>query len=258
MLPFATAPCAVLGERKLSIMRSRTSLLAGALALAGILFTVRAAADDGADRSVIVTRGTGEVRARPDSVRVEVGTDAQAPTLDQAREQVSGAVTRVVTALRGLGIADLTLETEDLRFNPVYAAPKEGEAPSIVGYAASNRVLVTTKHAMDADLSTRAARIVDAALAAGANEIGGLDFFLADSTSAENQALTLAVQNAARDADIMARAAHVTITGPVFLEEASAARVPRALTMAAPLASTPVEVGDIVIQSSVTAKFGFR
>jgi uncharacterized protein YggE len=57
----------------------------------------------------------------------------------------------------------------------------------------------------------------------------------------------------------MARAAHVTITGPVFLEEASATRVPRALTMAAaPLASTPVEVGDIVIQSSVTAKFGFR
>jgi uncharacterized protein YggE len=250
--------CAVLGERKLC-MRSRTSLLAGVLALAGILFTVRAAADDDGGRSVIIIRGTGEVRARPDSVRVEVGTEAQAPTLDAVREQVSGSVSRIVRALRAMDIPNLTVETADLRFNPVYAASKEGEVPSIVGYAASNRVLVTTKQAPDTELSNRAARIVDAALQAGANQIGGLDFFLADSTSAESQALTLAVENAARDADIMARAAHVTITGPVSLEEASAARVPRALTIAAaPLASTPVEVGDIIIQSSVTAKFAFR
>jgi uncharacterized protein YggE len=234
--------------------------LAGALIVAlGTLAAAPARADDQGAPSIITARGTGEVRCRPDSVRVDVGAEAQASTLDEAREQVNSAVTRVLGALRALNLPDLVIETQDLRFNPVYGPPREGQPPAIVGYAATNHVLVTSKRAPREDLADRSAKIVDAALTAGANLVGGLNFFLADPTGPEGDALAQAVQNARRDAEIMARAAHVTLTGPVSIEEAAASRVPRSLVLAAaPVASTPIEVGDIVIQSNVTARFAFN
>ena len=56
----------------------------------------------------------------------------------------------------------------------------------------------------------------------------------------------------------MAQAAGVTLAGPVSIEESSPARGPRSLMLEAPMMATPVEVGDIVIQVSVTAKYAFH
>ena len=75
-------------------------------------------------------------------------------------------------------------------------------------------MLVTAPSAPEAELAARAGRIVDAALAAGANNVGSIDFFLADPSEAEDQALTLAVHNAESDAQTIALAAGVTLAGP--------------------------------------------
>jgi uncharacterized protein YggE len=150
-----------------------------------------------------------------------------------------------------------------VRFTPVYAPPREGRPPSIAGYSASNHVLITDKGVGADELSARAAKIVDTALGAGANSLGGVDFYVADPSHAEEEALTLAVQDAQRDAETIAKAAGATLTGLVSVEESSAVRVPRALPMDvtasfAGMASTPIEIGEISITSEVTAKFSFQ
>jgi uncharacterized protein YggE len=242
----------------MSSRKYQKHLLLACLVLGGIALSPADAAANETPRSLIVAQGTGEVRVRPDSVRVDVGVEAQAATLDEARSQVGGAMGHVLDALHGLGVPDLTIETREIQFSPVYGAPNGNHPPSIVGYSASNHVLVTSTHAPQDELAARSAHIVDAALAAGANSVGAVEFFLADATQAEDQALTLAVQNAESDAHTMARAANVTIVGPVWIEEASATRVPRALALVAATVSTPIEIGDIPIQVSVTAKFTFQ
>ncbi len=244
-------------------MASRYSLkhplLVGALALGGLVAVpAHAAPDDLGTRSVIIARGSGEVRVRPDSIHIDVGTDAQATTLDDAKSRVSDAMTRVLEALHALPLRDLTIETKTIRFSPVYSPAKEGRGPAIVGFTASNRVLVTAEKIPEADLASRSAQIVDAALSAGANDVGGIDFFLADPSQAEAQALTLAVQNAASDAQTIAGAAGVTLAGLVWIEEGSASHAPRSFSLEAAAVSTPIAVGDITIESDVTARYAFR
>ena len=113
-------------------------------------------------------------------------------------------------------------------------------------------------------LAERAAAIIDAALGAGANAMGGVDFFLADPSQAQSQALTLAVQNAGDDAETMAKAAGVTLLGVISIEESSASRTPRFMPLAMSfsgsqrgIAPTPIEVGEITYTSDVTAKYAF-
>ncbi|APR85654.1 Hypothetical protein A7982_11003 [Minicystis rosea] len=240
----------------------RLALLAG-LAL-GLAAPSGAAADDTAgdaasDVQLIVVHGSGEVRVRPDSLTVDVGVEARAQTLEQARAQVNTAMQRVLEAVKALDLPDLTTETRILQVSPVFAAPsRDHQAPRIVGYAATNHVSITIVRVPVEELGNRGSLILDKALGAGANSIGGIDFFLADPSSAEDEALAAAVRDAKRDAETIAGAAGVTL-GPVqSIEEGGASRfVPRALKIEA-IASTPIEVDDIVVQNNVTAKFTFH
>ena len=239
-------------------------LLVAALAL-GALFVApaHASASDHGSRSVIVAQGAGEVLVRPNSVHVDVGAETQAGSLDEAMSQVSARIERVLDAIKALDLPELNIETRTVRFTPVYAPPREGRPPSISGYSASNHVLITDKGVGADGLAARAAKIVDTALGAGANSLGGVDFFVADPSQAEDQALALAVQDAQHDADTIAKAAGATVTGMISVEEASAARVPRALPLDvtasfAASVSTPIEVGEISFTSEVTAKFTFQ
>ena len=239
-------------------------LFVAAMALGALVVApAHASANDVGDRSLIVAQGAGEVLVRPDSVHVDVGAETQAGTLDTAMSEVSGRMQRVVDAIKALDLPDVTIETRSVRFTPVYAPPREGRPPTISGYSASNHVLITDKDVGADDLAARIAKIVDTALGAGANSLGGVDVFIADPSQAEDKALALAVQDAQHDAETMAKAAGVTVTAMVSVEEASATRVPRALPMDIMMSfggteSTPIEIGDISVTSNVTAKFSFQ
>jgi uncharacterized protein YggE len=229
----------------------------GGIGLAGAAAPSSAAADD-QQAQVIIVHGEGEVRVSPDSLSVDVGSEARGTTLDQARDQVSRTMTAVTDALRALQIPDLTIQTEALSVNPIFG-PRHGDAPpAIIGYAASLHASVTVRSVPVAELGDRGSRILDTALTAGANSVGGLDFFLANPSSAEQAALSTAVKAAQQDAETIALAAGVQLDGLYNLEETPGMHlVPRAAAPSA-LASTPVEVQDLLIQSSVTARYAFH
>jgi hypothetical protein len=210
-------------------------------------------------QQLIVAHGTGNVHVRPDSLRVDVGVETEAATLDRARSEVNEGVRKVVEAVRALNIPGIKIETRVLRFNPVYAPQKDQKPPAIIGYGASNHVVVTTLEAPLGELGERAAHIVDASLNAGANSIGGLDFFLKDPSQAQADAIRAAVQAAERDAEAMAAASSVTLAGLASMEESGPRYAPRSLSLdLEAIAATPVEVGEVTIQSSVTARYYFR
>jgi hypothetical protein len=218
-----------------------------------------ARADDATcDAQLIVVHGAGAAHVRPDSLRVDLGVEVRAATLDQAREQAGRTAGKVIDAVRATGIANLTLETKVLQVNPIYAPHRADQPPSIVGFAASNHVLVTLREAPVAELGDRGSRLIDAAMTAGANSIGGLDFFLADPAAAQDEALSAAVLDAQHDAEIIARAAGVTLGALRGVETGSGGRiVPRSVTLESAV-STPIEVEDLVVTSNVTARYAFE
>ena len=235
------------------------ALLLAGLALMGVsLAPLHASADEAGDARVIVAHGSGEVRVRPDSLEVDVGAESRAATLDEARRDVDAGMRRVIDAVRALGLPNLTLQTSVLQIQPIYAPIKGGaDIPAIIGYTAGNRVTVTLEPGSPDALGDQASSILDAAVGAGANTLGSVRFYLADPSAARDQALTAAVQAAARDAATMASAAGVTLGPLSSIEESSGASiVPRALSLQ--VASTPIEVGDVSVTSDVTAKFSIE
>jgi hypothetical protein len=230
----------------------------GALSLSGVAAAPSSAVADEPQAQVIVVHGDGEVRASPDSLGVDVGAESRAATLDQARDQVNRTMTAVTNALKALQIEGLEIQTQVLSVNPIFGPRRGDEPPSISGYAASLHASVTVRRSPVAELGERGSRVLDAALTAGANSVGALEFFLADPSAAEQAALTAAVHAAQTDAETIASAAGVELDGLYSLEESQGMHlVPRSAAPSA-LASTPVEVQDLVIQSSVTARYAFH
>ncbi len=212
----------------------------------------------------ISTQGYGELRVRPDSFRTSLGVEAQAETLEKARSEVNARMQQVTDALKGLEIEGLTLQTETLQISPVYDQPREGGAPpAIVGYRAANSLSAELRGASRQALGDVAAQVVDAAVSAGANEVRGIQFFVEDAAKERLKALQAAVTDAERNARAMAEIAQVELAGVKSIDGAPDQGGPlfRAFDLAAREAgapSTPIETGETVISSRVTATFAFR
>lgn len=213
----------------------------------------------------IVASGSGEVRVRPDSLRIIVGVEARAKTVEEVQRQANEQMQRVLVSQRALGIPDLQLQTSILSVLPVHATTPEGvRTAEIVGYSASNGVSVTVRKAPFAKIERYASAILNAALVAGANVTGGLELFLDDPSSAQAEALAEAVEDARRHGEIMAKAAGVEITGIALVSEGEASmpllrhasQYAAEASLGAP--ATPVEAGEIVVSSQVTVRFTLR
>ncbi len=123
----------------------------------------------------------------------------------------------------------------------------------MTGYAADDSV--------SAEIAVeRAGALVDAAVAAGANTVGGPSLSVSDASARYRQALQDAVADARAKADALSRAGGFGL-GPVStVVEQSAEAVPivRAAPGAAKSDSTPVEPGTQDITADVTVTFAIR
>ena len=193
--------------------------------------------------------GHGEAHAPPDMASIDLGVTTTAPTAAEAMAQNAAAMTRVIAAVRARDVADRDIATSTLSLAPQYAYP-QGEPQRLTGYQATNRVAVSL-----ADL-TKVGAVVDAAVAAGANESGQISFGLRSRASAENFARLAAVKALDDRAATLADAAGYHIRRLVNLSEASAEQGPQPrMMMAAGKSATPVETGEVVVSVDVTGEF---
>jgi uncharacterized protein len=152
--------------------------------------------------SIIATTATGEVRVTPDRATIFVGVQSRAQTaaaagVDNARRQ-----RMILDTLRALGISGDRVSTMNYNVSPEMQYSPNGQTPpKISGYTVSNTVRA------DVQRLDEVGRVIDAALAKGANEISSLQFYSSKADSARRAALTAAVANARADAEALARAA---------------------------------------------------
>ena len=161
-------------------------------------------------------------------------------------------MTRVVEAVRKLGIEDKDIATANVSLNPVYDYPNNA-APRIRGYQMQNTISITVR-----DLD-KLSDVVDNSVAAGATTVNGISFDVADRTAAEAQAREAAVKDAKTKADTLANGLGVRITGVASIAESVSTPVyyPQAYAAGAAMtdkaAETPVLPGstDVVITVQV-------
>lgn len=168
----------------------------------------------------IRTLGEGRVMVAPDTADASFSVRAEDKQLATAREKAAAAMAKVLEALRGLRIANLTLGTASISVTPLIRQPQGGNVPypgpnveiqqQIVGYQVSSTVNARIK-GQPAALAQGISQVVDTALANGATNFYGPSFFREDMTAPNQQALEEATKDAVAKAQALARAAGVTI-----------------------------------------------
>jgi uncharacterized protein YggE len=210
-----------------------------------------------AQHTIAVT-GLGKVVIAPDVADLRIGVSFTRPTVKAARADAAATMTKVIAALKALGIADKDIQTTNLSLQPAYDYSANANPPRITGYTLSNGVAITIR-----DLD-KVGDAIDGALAAGATSFDGVSFRVADPAAAQKQARTDAMTQAKANADTLASAAGVTITGVASISE-STAQTPYpiyygAVAGGAPVkdAATPIETGttDVTITVSVVYLIG--
>jgi hypothetical protein len=212
------------------------------------------------EQSGIVVSAQGEVKAKPDVVYVSLGVRTMATTARQAMSQNNAAIAAVIAKIEALGVAKKDMQTGSINLYPQTRPIKQDDqqTETIVGYWANNTLNVTVN-----DLG-KVGEILDAAITAGANSVGGIRFGVKDDTKLRDEALKDAVKNARAKADLVAAGLGIKVTGvqsvsvesygspgPVRVEYAAAAMGK------AGDASVPVEAGEITYTASVRVTFEF-
>jgi len=196
-------------------MNRRTGLATIAIAtlvlIAGCSAPLQTTAEGAAptdDVRTISTSGSGEVSTDADLAIVTVAVTARADTANAAREEVATSASTMRDALREAGIEDDAVTTESYRIRPVAEHKPESGEREITGYEAVHTYRIETT-------PDEAGSTVDTAIENGASEVYGVHFTLTDERRAElrEQALQRAMDAARSDADAIAAAADLSVTG---------------------------------------------
>jgi len=225
--------------------------------VAGAAITAPAWAQDGSapfQATTLHLSATGEAHVAPDIATITLGVQTDAPSAAEALRQNRAQMTATLAALKAQGVREKDIQTSGLSLNPQYVF-QTGEPRRLTGYQAVTNVSVTVR-----DLS-RLGAAVDAVVAAGANQVRGVAFSLADPQVAEDQARRAAVKALQAKAALFAEASGYRLDRLVALSDASVMNPIRPLGV--PIArmqavSTPVEPGELDVSATVTATYELK
>lgn len=225
--------------------KSLIALLAATVMMAGASQSVMA---DTFQRSITV-QGEASVSATPDVARIQAGVIARGDTALEAMEDASQAMNEVFAALADARVDPSKIQTSALNLVPVHDRGQQGTRElDVIGFEARNRVSVTI------DGTDQLGPVLDALVSAGANDISGLSFGLADAKPAQDEARKAAVADALDKAGLYAGAAGVALGEVLSISEAGAVSPrPEMMAMARMADSAvPIAEGEVQITARVT------
>jgi uncharacterized protein len=222
-----------------------------AVVLAGGLLSAPAPAQVAPIATISVT-GEATVSVPPDLAQIDAGVSTEARTAREASEANNAAMGKLLLALKGAGIEEKDFQTSRLSLQPQYAPNRSGPN-AVVGYRAANRVTIKLRDV------TKVAATVDLLVAAGANELGGINFVVTAASKLLDDAREQAIADARRKAEIYARAAGVTLGSPVSIsEEGAPGPTPFRRMAAGAAASAPVAQGEETLQVTVNVSWAIK
>ena len=221
---------------------------AAAVAIAALAGVSRpeSARGETATPDTVTTVGHGVVTLAPDRASITAGVHTQAASASDALAQNAELMNRVIAALKSAGGGDLQTQQVSLY-------PQMNDQSQVTGYSADNSVSATTKIADVGDL-------IDAAVKAGANTVGGPSLSISDRDARYREALAKAVTDARAKAEALAKAGGFGV-GVVssMTEQAGSAPGPVVFdAVAQKAASTPVEPGTQDVTADVIVTFRIR
>jgi uncharacterized protein len=256
-------------------MRLLPAAVACALAAPALAQPVMPAPVIGPNATLLNLSAEALVRRAPDLATFSAGVVTQAKTAGEALTANARRMDAVIASLKRAGIADRDIQTASLNLQPQYhypqrerplpadaGRPSEPQAPRIIGYEARNSVQVRVRK-LDA-----MGRVIDALVAAGANQIDGPNFMLENQDAALDEARAEAVKKARARAELYARAAGLRVgrilsiseggayyPQPVMMRETTSMNAAPGLVAPPP---SPVAPGELQLGVTLSAQFALE
>lgn len=197
----------------------------------------------------ITVTGTGESRRTPDRAQLMFGVQTQGARAETTQAAHAAEVKRLIAALKAAGIAAKDIKTERFDVSPRYDVDKVDKPE---GYQANSSVTVT-----DQPLD-RASQLSDVGVKAGADSVSGPGLSSADPDAGYDKALERAFADAHAKAEVLAKAAGVSLGEVTSIVEGSQpSYMPMYATaeLRAKDAQMPIEPGSEQITAVVTVTF---
>ena len=233
----------------------RRALQAGAVVLvsaAGVAAQPQSPCTSATGRSVTVS-GTATLRVPPDRVSFTVGVETIAPSVLESFKANNAKTNAVLAALKAKGVQPKEMQTSNLDISTQHD-PRDPEGRKL-GFRVANLVTVTRE-----DPGTLS-ELLQAAVAAGANQAGGLRFFVAEPGRLQARGLDLAFQSARAKAESLASYSKRALGEVVCVSEnAGFQPVNKLMTFQRmDVAAGPgIEAGEEELTFSVTVVFELR
>lgn len=206
------------------------------------------------DGSLTVT-GSAAITAAPDRASISVGVNETAAEVSQAQTAANAKVNAIVEAVKALGVEESKISTSNYSIFPQTEYDADTGRSVLVGYQVSNTVTINLEDFSLLD------RVIDEAVAAGANEMYGITFDVSTRSELYRQALEQAVQAAADKAQLMAAAAGMEIASIEEIREVGGISVSSgrgaymnatdAVAMAEEAGATAIQGGELSVSAQV-------
>jgi uncharacterized protein YggE len=238
---------------------SMTFRLIPLAALAGVAVTPAAASaaevQIAATGPVVELTVTENETGSPDLATLDAGVTTVAPTAVQAMADNAAQMTRVVDRIRALGIDREDIQTSGISLNPEYEWDEATRSQRFRGYRVTNRVSVKLRRI------EKTGEVLDALVAAGATDLGGINWSIDDPAPAQDRARVQAMRTAEARAMDYARMAGFSGVRLLEVSETMQQRFyPEAITVTAQARdasapATPVVPGQVQTGVTVSVKY---
>jgi uncharacterized protein YggE len=221
------------------------------IALTSALFLVGFSLAQGQERPapLVIVTGEATMTVAPDTAELRGGVTAQGKTAREASAANARTMTPILAALKESGVAAEDIQTSRLTIQPVQDRNRPG-ADRITGFQASNQVTVRIR-----DI-TKVGDIVDRLVAAGANELWGIEFLVSKPSRTLDAIRPEAIADARRKAEIYARAAGLELGRAIAIsEEGASPPIPLRAAVARAAPATPIATGQETLRLTVTVSF---
>jgi uncharacterized protein YggE len=199
-----------------------------------------------ADKLVTVT-GEATVAIAPDAAVIRIGVNSQGKTAREASDANAKQMTSVLTAIKDAGVADRDVQTSRLSLQPQYDSNKNGTA-RLLGFQVTNQLTVKI-HDID-----KLPNLLDRAIAAGANEMSGIEFVVSEQSKLLDQARDDAIADGHRKAELYAKAAGARIGQVLSIVEEGSSAPPRPM-QAMRASGVPIAPGEQTLRASVSITY---
>ena len=205
----------------------------------------------------LVVSGSAVLHKPADQVSLSISVITQAPSAQQALSDNNDTMQKVLEKILKTGLQKGEYHTDQFSIRPVHSLPPRNPPSDwkaeILAYEVSNNLQIKTKQ-MDL-----AAKIIDAAGKAGANQITNISFSLNDPQMYRSEVIALAATNAMRDAQVLADVANLQLVRIVDVKLDQPQIYPRPgpnMYYMAKAESMPlIEAPDVDLSANVTVTF---